>query len=68
MPTPWAQRYAQRTQRMHSCALGDLMTLTEPSSVISFASGLPATDMFPITELQEACQRVLAEHGAHALQ
>jgi 2-aminoadipate transaminase len=44
------------------------MTLTEPSSVISFASGLPAADMFPITELQEACQRVLVEHGAHALQ
>jgi 2-aminoadipate transaminase len=53
---------------MHSFALGDLMTLTEPSSVISFARGLPAADMFPITELQEACQRVLAEHGAHALQ
>jgi 2-aminoadipate transaminase len=68
MPTLWAQRYAQRTRRMHSFALGDLMTLTEPSSVISFARGLPAADMFPITELQEACQRVLAEHGAHALQ
>jgi 2-aminoadipate transaminase len=53
---------------MHSSVLGDLMTLPEPSSVISFASGLPAADMLPITELQEACQRVLAEHGAHALQ
>jgi len=68
MHTLWTQRYAQRTQRMHSSALGDLLKLTEPSSVISFAGGLPAADMFPITELQEACQRVLAEHGARALQ
>ena len=68
MHTLWSQRYAQRTQRMHSAALGDLLTLTEPSSVISFAGGLPAAVMFPMTEVQEACQRVLAEHGARALQ
>jgi 2-aminoadipate transaminase len=68
MHTLWTQRYAQRTQRMHSSALGELITLTEPSSVISFAGGLPAADLFPMTELQEACQRVLAEPGARALQ
>jgi 2-aminoadipate transaminase len=68
MHTLWTRRYAQRTQRMHSSVLGDLVKLAEPSSIISFAGGLPAADMFPITALQEACQRVLAEHGARALQ
>ena len=68
MPTLWTQRYAQRTERMHRSALDELLRPMEPSAVISFAGGLPATDMLPMTEVQEACQRVLAEHGAHALQ
>jgi 2-aminoadipate transaminase len=53
---------------MHRSALDELLRPTEPSSVISFAGGLPATEMFPMTEVQEACQRVLAEYGARALQ
>ena len=68
MPTLWTQRYAQRTERMHRSALDELLRPIEPSAVISFAGGLPATDMLPMTEVQEACQRVLAEHGARALQ
>jgi len=68
MHTLWTQRYAQRTQRMHSSAIRELFKLTEQPSVISFAGGLPAAETFPIVELQEACQRVLAEHGAQALQ
>ena len=68
MPTLWTQRYAQRTQRMHRSALDALLRPTQPSAVISFAGGLPAADMFPMTEVQEACQRVLTEQGAHALQ
>jgi 2-aminoadipate transaminase len=53
---------------MHRSALDELIRPTEPSSVISFAGGLPATEMFPMTEVQETCQRVLAEYGARALQ
>ncbi|HEY5864355.1 MAG TPA: PLP-dependent aminotransferase family protein [Candidatus Tectomicrobia bacterium] len=68
MPTLWTQRYAQRTQRMHRSALDALIRPTEPSAILSFAGGLPAADMFPMTEVQEACQRVLTEHGARALQ
>jgi len=68
MPTLWTQRYAQRLERMHRSALDELIRPTELSAVLSFAGGLPAADMFPITEMQEAVQRVLAEHGAQALQ
>jgi 2-aminoadipate transaminase len=68
MPTLWTQRYAQRTERMHRSTLDELLRSMEPSAVISFAGGLLATDMLPMTEVQEACQRVLAEHGARALQ
>lgn len=67
MQTLWTQRYAQRTQRMRSAAIRDLLKYAEQPSVISFAGGMPAAETFPITEFQEACQHVLAAHGAQAL-
>jgi DNA-binding transcriptional MocR family regulator len=57
MPTLWTQRYAQRTQHMHRSALDDLLRPTEPSSLISFAGGRPATELLPLTEVQTACLR-----------
>lgn len=68
MNTLWSQRYAQRTQRMQSSAIRELLKLTERPDMISFAGGLPAPEVFPIAEFQAACQRVLAEDGPQALQ
>lgn len=68
MKTLWAERYAQRTQGMRSSAVRELLKLTEQPDIISFAGGLPAPEVFPITEFQEACRNVLAEHGPKALQ
>lgn len=68
MKTLWTERYAQRTQRMQSSAIRELLKLTEQPDVISFAGGLPAPDVFPVKEFQEASQKVLAEHGPQALQ
>jgi len=68
MNTLWSQRYAQRTQRMQSSAIRELLKLTERPDMISFAGGLPAPEVFPVAEFQAACQRVLAEHGPQALQ
>lgn len=68
MNTLWTQRYAQRTQRMHSSAIRELLKLTERPEMISFAGGLPAAEVFPVAEFQAACQRILAEHGPQALQ
>ncbi|MGE5140797.1 MAG: PLP-dependent aminotransferase family protein [Rudaea sp.] len=68
MQTPWDHRYAQRTQRMASSAIRELLKVTELPGVISFAGGLPAPDVFPIQQVQEACERVLREKGAQALQ
>jgi 2-aminoadipate transaminase len=42
METLWTQRYAQRTQRMQSSAIRELLKLTEQPEMISFAGGLPA--------------------------
>ena len=68
MQTPWAERYAQRTQRMRSSAVRELLKLTEQPDVISFAGGLPAPETFPVAEFTAAIDRVMASHGARALQ
>src|SRR5512136_1251173 len=68
METPWDHRYAQRTKRMKSSAIRELLKLTENPDVISFAGGLPAPDVFPLKEVEAACIKVLKEQGAMALQ
>ena len=68
MKTPWEFRYAQRTQRMESSAIRELLKYTQKPDIISFAGGLPAPDVFPVEEFSAACERVLREHGAMALQ
>ena len=68
MQTLWDHRYAQRTQRMKSSAIRELLKLTEQPDVISFAGGMPAPEVFPVEEIREACDKVLREQGGIALQ
>lgn len=68
MQTPWDHRFAQRTQRMGSSAIRELLKLTERPDIISFAGGLPAPDVFPTEQFREACNRVMQDYGAQALQ
>jgi 2-aminoadipate transaminase len=68
METLWDHRYAQRTQRMGSSAIRELLKLTEKPNLISFAGGLPAPDVFPVDDFKHACNQVLEEFGPQALQ
>ena len=68
MRTPWDYRFAQRTQRMGSSAIRELLKLTELPDIISFAGGLPAPEVFPLEQFNLACDRVLETHGATSLQ
>ncbi|MGD2155754.1 MAG: PLP-dependent aminotransferase family protein [Anaerolineales bacterium] len=68
METPWDHRYAQRTQRMASSAIRELLKFTELPDIVSFAGGLPAPEVFPVDEFKRACDRVLRKHGSQALQ
>ena len=68
MQTPWEYRYAHRTQKMGSSVIRELLKLTEQPDIISFGGGLPAPEVFPVKEFQEACNQVLIDHGAQALQ
>ncbi|MDK2979953.1 MAG: 2-aminoadipate transaminase [Chloroflexota bacterium] len=68
MQTLWDHRFAQRTQRMESSAIRELLKFTENSEVISFAGGMPAPEVFPIEKFKEACMTVLDQNGAASLQ
>ena len=59
MQTLWDHRYAQRTQRMGSSAIRELLKFTEQPDIISFGGGMPAPDVFPVEDFADACQRVL---------
>src|SRR5581483_2561150 len=68
MGTPWSHRFAYRTATVKSSAIRELLKLTQRQEVISFAGGLPAPDVFPVARFEQACQRVLEQHGPQALQ
>jgi 2-aminoadipate transaminase len=66
--TLWNERFAQRTQRMGSSVIRELLKYTEKPDVISFAGGLPAPEVFPFAEVERAAETVLREQGKTALQ
>lgn len=68
MQTPWEHRYAQRTQKMTSSAIRELLKITDQPNMISFAGGFPAPDVFPIGQIRDACEEVLTNMGNQALQ
>jgi 2-aminoadipate transaminase len=68
MSTAWTSRYAQRTKGVKSSAIRELLKITQRPEVISFAGGLPASEVFPTERFREACGRVLDHQGHLALQ
>src|SRR5579864_7989777 len=68
MSTLWKSRYALRTLGIKSSAIRELLKITQRPEIISFAGGLPAPDVFPVQRFQQACRKVLSEHGSDALQ
>ncbi len=68
MSTLWRSRYAQRTLGIKSSTIRELLKLTQRPGMISFGGGLPAPDVFPVKRFDDACHKVLVEHGAEALQ
>ncbi len=60
--------FADRMSCVHKSFVREILKVTEDPEVISFAGGLPNPRYFPIQEVAEAAQRVLAECGEAALQ
>ncbi len=68
MQTLWSQRYALRAHRMQSSIVRELLKLTEKPDLISFAGGLPAPEVFPLTQFREAADQVVRQFGSQSLQ
>ena len=64
----WKVHLAERTKKMKSSAIRELLKLTSEPDIISFAGGLPAPDLFPLRAVEEACRYVVQEDGSQALQ
>jgi 2-aminoadipate transaminase len=68
MSTAWTARYALRTKSITSSQIRELLKFTQKPGMISFGGGLPAPDVFPVERFKEACNKVLNDHAASALQ
>ena len=64
----WSESFATRTRNMKPSVIREILKLTQRSTVVSFAGGLPAPHLFPTERLRTAADAVLAERGAEALQ
>jgi 2-aminoadipate transaminase len=64
----WEPHLAARTQHMRSSAIRELLKVIQQPDIIAFSGGLPAPEFFPLREVGEACQYILQEDGANAMQ
>jgi 2-aminoadipate transaminase len=68
MELDWSSYLAPRTAGMQSSAIREILKLTRQPGVISFAGGLPASEFFPLEEIEAACCAIIRQDGAQALQ
>lgn len=63
-----ALKFAKRMDNMKASEIRALLALTADPSIISFAGGLPAPEMFPVEAWKAASNKVMDEKGRQALQ
>jgi 2-aminoadipate transaminase len=66
--TDWSTALAERSERMKSSIIRELLKYTMIPGMISFAGGLPAPEAFPVRDFQDACSWVLGHDAEGALQ
>jgi 2-aminoadipate transaminase len=59
--------FSNLTQGLTSSAVREILKLTQNGSVISFAGGLPAEELFPVDAIKQAFQKIF-DRGNGALQ
>ncbi|MFM1652542.1 PLP-dependent aminotransferase family protein [Brevibacillus sp. B_LB10_24] len=62
------QKFSKRSKYATASQTREILKVTEKPEIISFAGGLPAPELFPVEEIKAACEAVLHETGAQALQ
>jgi 2-aminoadipate transaminase len=68
MSNLWTDHFAERTSRMKVSAIRELLSVAARPEIISFAGGLPATDLLPLEEVAVATENLLRKYRHSALQ
>lgn len=68
MTTQWEQVYAGRVSRMEDSVIREILKVARQPGMISFAGGMPASELFPVEHLKEVTTRLLDEQGRDILQ
>jgi len=64
----WERFLSSRARKMKSSAIRELLKITQQPDIISFGGGLPAPELFPVREIEEACSYLLREAPKQSLQ
>ncbi len=64
----YAQLFAERSERVKTSAMRDMMSITDRPEVISLASGMPDTQSFPTELLESVFVDMARRHKAELLQ
>lgn len=68
MAQAFEPRLARRTKALTSSAIREILKVATRPDIISFAGGLPAPELFPISEITAASARVLEQEPVKSLQ
>lgn len=60
--------YAERVNHMENSAIRELLKIAEQPHIISFAGGLPAPELFPLSDIRESYAQVLGAGDPSVLQ
>lgn len=64
----WDRRLSPAALRLRASDIREILKVTELPSVISFAGGLPAPELFPLDALEAASTRIFQRDGGSAVQ
>lgn len=59
---------SKRIKSVPKSFIREILKVTTQPDVISFAGGLPNSELFPVDQIEKACSAVLKENGPKALQ
>ena len=65
---PSRLRFASRMQDLRTSDIREILKVTQRPEIISFAGGLPASELLPAAEMAELARDVLLDDGVRALQ
>lgn len=64
----YAKKMANRTKKLSTSAIREILKATQNPEIISLAGGLPAPETFPIKSLSKLCTNAVEKYGTQVLQ